>query len=97
MPGVSQQPVFAYHLLLPRTFFIRLEPISLGNSRRSRVLENMIIACIDAGVAFDELRVYHLPIKVEDFPANIDALRTGITTVATPGTLRHTRDFLLYR
>ena len=57
----------------------------------------MIIAGVDAGVAFDALSVNHLSIEVEDFSADVDALWAGIATVATAGTLRYARDFLLDR
>src|SRR6267143_5066111 len=97
MLGVRQKAIFADQRLLPWPFLIGLQPIGLGNTRRSRIFQNIVIACIDAGVAFDALGVNYLPIKVEDLTTDIDALRADITAVAAASTLCHTCNFFLYR
>src|ERR1041385_3818453 len=97
MLGVRQKAIFADQFLLPRTFLIGLQPIGLGNTGRSRIFQDIVIAGIDAGIAFDALGVNHLPIKMEDLSTDIDALWAGITAVTAAGTLRHTCDFFLYR
>lgn len=95
MPGIGEKTIFSNQLLLPGTLLIGFQSVGLGHAWRSSVLQDIVIAGIDTGVAFDAFGVEHLSVEMENFSTHVDALGAGITAIAAAGALRHTGDFLL--
>ena len=73
-------------------FFIRLESVGLRDGGSRRVLQNMIVTCIDAGIAFDALTIDYFSIEVKNLTTDVNALEACITTITTACTLCHTRE-----
>jgi hypothetical protein len=97
VPTIAEQAILSNRLLLPRTFFVRPEPIRLRNGRQCGVPQYIVVARIDAGIAFNAFQIRDFPVEMPNFAAHVDALGACVAAVSASSTLGDTGDLRLKR